>query len=101
AYKALAFAIAAFFAGIAGALMAHQYTYIDPSMFPFATSSLVLTIAVLGGLSSPVGTILGAIVLVGAPELLRFMSGGRIIVYGVLLILIIIFRPQGLFAKKE
>ncbi|KAE8128007.1 MULTISPECIES: ABC transporter permease [Bifidobacterium] len=101
AYKALAYAIASFFAGIAGALMAHQYTYIDPSMFPFAMSSLVLTIAVLGGLNSPIGTIIGAIVLVGSPELLRFMSSGRIIVYGVLLILIILFRPQGLFAKKE
>lgn len=101
AYKALAYAIAAFFAGIAGALMAHQYTYIDPTMFPFSMSSLVLTIAVMGGLSSPVGTILGSVVLVGAPELLRFMSSGRTIVYGILLILIIIFRPQGLFAKKE
>lgn len=101
AYKALAYAVASFFGGVAGSLLAHQYTYIDPAMFPFSMSSLVLTVAVLGGLSSPVGTILGSMVLVGAPEFLRFMASGRIIVYGVLLVLIIIFRPQGLFARRD
>jgi branched-chain amino acid transport system permease protein len=100
AYKALAYSLSAFFAGLAGALMAHQYTYIDPTSFPVTMSNLVLTIAVLGGLNSPVGAVLGAVVLVGAPELLRIVPEVRIIAYGLLLILIIRFRPQGIFARQ-
>lgn len=99
-YKALAYAVSAFFAGLAGSLLAHQYTYIDPTVFPMATSTLVLTIIVLGGLNSPVGAVIGSIVLVGAPELLRIVPEWRIIGYGLLLILIIRFRPQGVFVRK-
>lgn len=100
AYKAVAYALASFFAGLAGALMAHQYTYIDPSMFPLSMSILVLTIIVLGGLNSPLGAVVGSIVLVGAPEFLRIVPEWRIIGYGLLLILIIRFRPQGIFVRK-
>lgn len=98
-YKALAFAIAAFFAGIAGSLMAHQYSYIDPSVFTLPMSLLALTIIVLGGLSAPVGAVLGAVVLVGAPELFRLAPDARILGYGVLLLLIIRFRPQGIWVR--
>ncbi|MDR1852572.1 MAG: ABC transporter permease [Propionibacteriaceae bacterium] len=100
-YKALAYAVSAFFAGLAGALLAHQYTYIDPTTFPVTMSNLVLAIAVLGGLNSPVGAVLGSIVLVGAPELLRVVPQARIIAYGLVLILIIRFRPQGIFATTK
>ena len=99
-YKALAFAVAAFFAGIGGALLAHQYTYIDPSIFNLAMSLLALTIIVLGGLSSPVGAVLGALILVGLPELLRITPDVRILGYGVLLLLIIRFRPSGLWVRR-
>jgi branched-chain amino acid transport system permease protein len=99
-YKALAFAVAAFFAGIGGALLAHQYTYIDPSIFNLAMSLLALTIIVLGGLSSPVGAVLGALILVGLPELLRITPDVRILGYGVLLLLIIRFRPRGLWVRR-
>lgn len=100
AYKALAYALAAFFAGLAGSLLAHQYTYIDPTIFNVNMSLLVLTIIVMGGMNSPLGAVLGAIILIGGPELLRFATEVRVLLYGVLLILIILFRPQGLFAKK-
>jgi branched-chain amino acid transport system permease protein len=99
-YKALAFAVAAFFAGIAGSLMAHQYSYLDPTVFTLQMSTLALTILVLGGLSSPLGAVLGALVLVGAPELLRMAPDVRILLYGVLLIAVIRFRPQGLLARS-
>ena len=100
AYKALAYALAAFFAGLAGSLLAHQYTYIDPTIFNSNMSILILTIIVLGGMNSPLGAVLGSIVLIGAPELLRFATDARILLYGVLLVLVILFRPQGLFARK-
>jgi len=51
-------------------------------------------------MNSPLGAVLGSIVLIGAPELLRFASDARILLYGVLLVLVILFRPQGLFARK-
>ncbi|MCI2148133.1 ABC transporter permease [Bifidobacterium crudilactis] len=100
AYKSLAYALAAFFTGLAGALLAHQYTYIDPTIFTSSASVLILTIIVLGGMNSSLGAVLGSIILIGGPELLRIVPDARIIVYGVLLVLVILFRPQGLFARK-
>ena len=100
AYKALAYALAAFFAGLAGSLLAHQYTYIDPTIFNVNMSLLILTVIVMGGMNSPLGAVLGAVILIGAPELLRFASDARVLLYGVLLVLVILFRPQGLFARK-
>lgn len=99
-YKALAYMIAAFFAGLAGALLAHQYTYIDPTLFNSNMSMLFLTIIVLGGLNSPLGAIAGSVVLIGAPELLRLFPDARVLLYGALLVAVIMFRPQGLLAKK-
>lgn len=100
AAKSTAFAISAFFAGIAGALLAHQYNYIDPTNFTIQMSVLVLTIVVLGGLRSPVGAVVGAVLLVGLPEALRLASDVRILLYGIIMILLIRFRPQGLWVRK-
>lgn len=99
-YKALAYAVSAFFAGIGGSLLAHQYTYIDPTIFTFAMSLLVLTITVLGGSVSPVGAVLGALLLVGLPELLRLTPDVRIIGYGVLLLLAMRYRPHGIWVRS-
>lgn len=101
AYKALAYALAAFFAGVAGGLLAAQYTYIDPTIFTTTMSTLVLTIIVLGGMNSPLGAVLGSIILIGAPELLRVAADARVIVYGLLLVVIILFRPQGLVVRRR
>lgn len=100
AYKALAYALAAFLAGLAGSLLAHQYTYIDPTIFNSNMSLLILTIIVLGGMNSPLGAVLVSIILIGAPELLRVVPEARILAYGALLIIVIMFRPQGLFARN-
>ena len=100
AYKALAYALAAFLTGVAGSLLAHQYTYIDPTIFTSTVSTLILTVVVLGGMSSPLGAVLGSIVLIGAPEALRFAADARVLLYGALLVVIILFRPQGLFSRK-
>ena len=99
-YKALAYAVSAFCAGLAGALLAHQYNYIDPTVFPVQMSVLALTIVVLGGINSPFGAVLGALLLVGVPEVLRVADDLRIILYGVIMILIIRFRPEGLWMRK-
>ncbi|MFC0265190.1 ABC transporter permease [Alloscardovia macacae] len=99
AYKALAYAIAGLFAGLAGALLAHQYTYIDPTIFTSTMSTLFLTIIVLGGMNSPLGAVLGSALLIGLPEVLRFASTWRGILYGILLVVIILLRPQGLWSR--
>ncbi|TGE39035.1 branched-chain amino acid ABC transporter permease [Desulfosporosinus fructosivorans] len=95
-YKIQAFAIGAFCAGVGGALFAHTTTFIQPTDFGFLKSIDILSIVVLGGLGSIPGTIIGAIVLTAAPEILRPLSNYRMMVYGALLVVIMIFRPYGL-----
>lgn len=97
--KALAFAAGGFVSGLAGSLLAHQYTFIAPDVFGFQISLLALTIVVLGGMSSIVGAIIGAIILVGAPELFRPLQDVRILAYGLVLFLLVRFRPQGLLGR--
>jgi branched-chain amino acid transport system permease protein len=99
-YKALSFAVSGFFAGVGGSLLAHQYTYIDPTIFTMLMSLLVVTIVILGGINLPYGAVIGAIVLIGAMELLRFTPELRIVVYGLVLILAVRFRPGGILVKN-
>ncbi len=100
-YKALAFAVSAFFAGIGGSLLAGQYTYIDTTDFTTLMSVLVVTIVIMGGVNLPYGAVIGSIVLIGALELLRFTDDLRIIVYGVVLILVVRFRPGGVLVRNS
>lgn len=95
-YKIQAFAIGSFCAGIGGALFAHTTTFIQPTDFGFLKSVDLLCIVVLGGLGSIPGTVIGAIVLTAVPEALRSLSNYRMIVYGLLLVVVMIFRPYGL-----
>lgn len=95
-YKIQAFAVGAFFAGVGGGLYAHTTTFIQPTDFGFLKSVEQLSMVVLGGMGSIAGTALGTIVLTAAPELLRFMSNYRMLVYGAVLIVLMIFRPSGL-----
>jgi len=99
-YKSLAFALGAFVAGLGGSLLAHQYTYVSPDMFGVLVSVLALTIVVAGGMASVVGAVAGAVVLVGAPELFRPLQEIRMLVYGLLLLVMIRFRPQGLLGSS-
>jgi branched-chain amino acid transport system permease protein len=99
-YKALAFAVGSGIAGLAGSLLAHQYSYIDPTLFTSDLSMLALTTIVLGAMNSAFGAILGALVLVGGPEFMRMTQDARLLSYGVLLLLLIRFRPHGLWARR-
>jgi branched-chain amino acid transport system permease protein len=100
-YKALAFAVSAFFAGIGGSLLAAQYTYIDTTIFTTLMSLLVVTIVIMGGVSLPYGAVVGAIILIGALEWLRVTDDLRIIVYGLVLILVVRFRPGGILVRNS
>ena len=95
-YKALAFAFGAFGAGLSGAITAHLYSYLNNQTFDSQLSLLALTMVILGGMGNVLGAIAGAILLVGLPELFRIAAEYRILIYGVVLLALIRFRPQGL-----
>lgn len=101
AYKIQAFAIGSFFAGLGGGLYAHYIQFISPNDFGFLKSIDLLSMLVLGGMGSIPGTVIGAIVLTSAPEMLRFVAEYRMLIYGVLLVVMMIFRPNGLLGGIE
>ncbi len=96
-YKVTAFVIGAFFAGIAGGLYAHQKAVISPSGFDFMKSIEIVVMVILGGMGRTVGVILAAIILTILPELLRPIAEYRMILYSLLIIGLMLTRPQGLF----
>lgn len=100
-YKMYAFCIAAFFAGIAGALYAHYLGFIKPSLFDFLKSIDILTFVVFGGMGSLSGSVIATSILTFLPEGLRGFNELRMIIYPLSLIILMIFRPQGLFGNKE
>jgi branched-chain amino acid transport system permease protein len=95
-YKSLAFGVAGFSAGVAGALMAHIFSYVNHETFTFQVSLLALTMVILGGLGNIAGAIVGAVCLVSLPELFRAAAEYRVLIYGIVLLLLVRFRPQGL-----
>jgi branched-chain amino acid transport system permease protein len=99
-YKGLAFAIGGFLAGVGGSLLAHEYGYLDPTMFANPVSQEILIVAVLGSLTSPYGAVLGAIVLIGGLEFFRIATDWRFFIYGLLLLVLVRYRPQGLLARQ-
>jgi branched-chain amino acid transport system permease protein len=101
AYKVMAFAVGAFFAGIAGSFYAHFTSFIDPHTFSFAESISVLAMVVLGGMGSIRGAILGAVVLSVAPEILRDVSEYRMIIFGLIMMVVMLVRPQGIMGKNR
>ena len=100
-YKMMAFIVGAFFAGLAGGLYAHYMGYIQPSSFDFVKSIDYLTFVVFGGMGSLSGSIVATGILTFLPELLRGLQNYRMIIYPLALIVLMIFRPQGLFGDKE
>ncbi len=100
-YKVTGFAISAFIGGVGGGLFAFTYGYIAPIDFNFMKSVNILVIACLGGLGSITGSVLAAIVFTILPEALREFDSYRMIIYALALILMMIFRPQGLFGTSE
>jgi branched-chain amino acid transport system permease protein len=95
-YKALAFIFGGFAAGVSGGIAAHLYSYINHETFNTQQSILALTIVILGGLGNVLGAIVGSVALVGLPEVFRIAAEYRILIYGIVLLLLVRFRPQGL-----
>ena len=100
-YKTLAFVVSAFFAGVAGSLYAGCVGVLQPAVFGFMKSIEILVMVVLGGMGSMLGSAISATVLTILPEALRAFSEYRMIAYAVVLIIVMIFRPQGLLGSYD
>jgi branched-chain amino acid transport system permease protein len=100
-YKVRAFVISAAYAGLAGALISHAISLATPRMFTFIRSIEVVVMVVLGGLGSITGSIVAACTLTVALEALRQFQAYRMVVYALLLIILMLTRPQGLFGTRE
>ena len=100
-YKVMAFTIGAAFAGIAGGLFSHYFYIAHPASFTFMRSFDILTMVVLGGLGSLSGSITGAILLTFVSAALASYPEWRMVIYSLMLIILMLYRPQGLFGNKE
>ncbi len=100
-YKVMAFAVSAFFAGIAGALYAGFQGLLVPGSFNFMASINILVMVVLGGMGSMIGAIIAAAVLTALPLALQAFNTYRMVIYSVLLIATMIFKPSGLFGQYD
>jgi len=98
-YKVVAFVTGAFFAGIAGGLYAHFVSYINPQQFSFIKSIEIVVMVIVGGMGSTIGVFIAAIVLTVLPEALRGVAEYRMVIYSLMLVIIMITRPQGIFGK--
>ncbi|SDN30220.1 branched-chain amino acid transport system permease protein [Desulfonauticus submarinus] len=94
--KLAAFALGATWAGFAGVIFAAKTTFINPASFTFLESAIILSIVVLGGMGSIVGVILAAFLMILLPEYLRAFSEYRMLLFGAAMVLVMVFRPQGL-----
>ena len=99
--KLTALFISAVYAGVAGGLLGFYFAYLSPSYFSTTRSSDLLAAVVFGGMQSLIGPVIAAFVLVAIPEVLRFLEGWRLIIYGALFVAIMILRPQGLLGNTE
>ncbi len=99
-YKVLAFTISCLFAGLAGAFYAHFVTFISADQFAMGESFLILTMVALGGTGSISGPIIGAFILMLIPEVFRFLEEFRMVLYGAILILVMVVKPEGLLGIK-
>ena len=100
-YKVIAFIIGAFFAGVAGGLFAHNFYIINPTNFGFLKSFDILIYVVLGGLGSLSGSVIAAILLTLISTFLQDYPETRMIIYSLVLIIMMLYRPQGLMGTKE
>lgn len=99
--KLLALFISAFYAGVAGGLLGFYFAYLSPSFFTITKSSDLLAAVVFGGIQSLIGPVITAFVLIAVPELLRALAEWRLIIYGFLFVIVMIYRPQGLLGYVE
>lgn len=100
-YKLTSLMISAAYAGVAGGLMAHYMTFLQPKMFALVKSTELIIIVIFGGLGSISGSVLGALLLTILPEALRAFDQWRLVFYGLAVIIIMISRPEGLMGGYE
>ncbi|MFP4476060.1 MAG: branched-chain amino acid ABC transporter permease [Desulfatibacillaceae bacterium] len=99
-YKLAAFVIGAVWAGMTGTIFASKMTIISPESFSFWESVLMFMIVILGGSGSIPGVLLGAILVIGLPELFRDFATARMLIYGIAMIVMMVFRPQGIIPPR-
>ena len=103
--KVLTFTISAFFAGVSGAIYAHYITTLVPTYFNFSKSSEFLAIVILGGSGSMTGSVIAAPILSALPQLISYIvpafASYRMLIYAVILVVVMIFKPSGLFGGRE
>lgn len=97
--KLTAFALGATWAGMVGVIFAAKTTFINPASFTFLESAIILSIVVLGGMGSIIGVIIGAFILILLPEYLRAFSDYRMLLFGAIMVIMMVFRPQGIISK--
>lgn len=99
-YKMAIFVISTFYAGLAGSFFAHYIRFIAPDTFTFWESFTLLAMLALGGPGNLVGPIVGASLLIAIPEIFRFLADYRMIFYGLILIVMMLFRREGIFSRR-
>lgn len=99
--KLSAFALSSCWAGFAGVIFAAKNTFINPASFTFMESAMILSMVVLGGMGSIVGVVIAALILILAPEYLRAFSEYRMLIFGAIMVIMMIFRPQGLVTGER
>ncbi|MEE4353628.1 MAG: hypothetical protein V2J25_12230 [Desulfatiglans sp.] len=97
--KLTAFALGATWAGMVGVIFAAKTTFINPASFTFLESAMILSIVVLGGMGSVLGVIIGALLLILLPEYLRAFSDYRMLLFGAIMVIMMVFRPQGIITN--
>jgi branched-chain amino acid transport system permease protein len=100
-YKLLAFIVGAIFAGIAGSFFAVKMASVSPESFTFTQSTNLLMAIILGGVGKIPGVIIGAIIVIVFPEIFRSSGSMRMLFFGIVLVVLMIFRPQGLWPEKR
>ncbi len=97
--KLIAFSLGAFWAGLVGVIFAAKTTFVNPASFTFLESAIILSIVVLGGMGSIVGVIFGALILILMPEYLRALSEYRMLAFGGILVVMMVFKPDGIISN--
>ncbi len=99
--KLTAFALGATWAGMIGVIFAAKTTFVNPASFTFMESAMILSIVVLGGMGSIIGVIIGAFALILTPEYLRAFSDYRMLIFGAIMVIMMVFRPQGIITNAR
>jgi branched-chain amino acid transport system permease protein len=100
-FKIIGFIISTMIAGLAGCLYAHFVLFVTPGDFPIMLSISYIVMAVLGGLGTLRGPVLGAIILTIIPEFFRFIQNYRLLIYGLILVIVLMFEPQGILGNQS